>query len=161
MDAGERVLAEAIGIGQREAAFHLRNTFAGDGAQLIALGEFGGEHLGEGGGEPGVFGFTGKVLKSKHSDGAAMAGRRCRGRRMFFPAEDEIADDQTNQETCDKASQEIPIRGSGLKNPDGQSASAQAFQIDREFTSALVAAARILVQTLQDDLFRAHENRAR
>ena len=79
---------------------------------------------------------------------------------MFFPADDEIAGDQRSHEKCDYASQEVAIRGSGLRNPDGQSASAQAFQVDREFKSALVAAARILVQTLQDDLFRAHENGA-
>ena len=57
-----RKIDASIGVGQRETAFHLHNTFAGDGAQLIALGKLSCEHFGERGGKPRGIGPAGKVL---------------------------------------------------------------------------------------------------
>src|SRR5947209_3774369 len=60
----ERLWRIAIGVGEREIFFGACDALRLDGADLFAGGEIGREHLGEGGGEPGVGGARRQVAKA-------------------------------------------------------------------------------------------------
>src|SRR6185437_1851243 len=79
-EAGSGRGAEGVGGSPGRGGAELGDILAGNDAQLVAAGELGAEHFGDGGGHPSIGGLAAGVLEAEHGQGAA-AGSGSRGRR--------------------------------------------------------------------------------